>query len=140
MFQSIDSIRLIADVAMTMLIWLVQLVIYPAYYSIDQTLFISWHHRYVKTIGYVVIPLMFAQVVCVSFQSLEKLTPLLLITWALLLTAWITTFFLSVPCHHKLQENGKDNAVIRRLIQTNWIRTIAWTGVLLLGLIRTALR
>ncbi|MDF7807203.1 hypothetical protein P4E94_07125 [Pontiellaceae bacterium B12219] len=135
MFQSIDSIRFGADVAMAMLIWLVQLIIYPAYYSIDKTSFISWHGRYVKTIGMVVIPLMVAQIACISFQSLEQLTPLRLIAWALLLTAWTSTFLLSVPCHNKLQKNGKDNAVIKRLIQTNWIRTVAWSGVLILGLI-----
>jgi hypothetical protein len=139
MLQSIDSIRLSEDVAMTLLIWLVQLIIYPAYHSIDQTLFTAWHRRYVKTIGYVVIPLMFAQVACISFQSLENVNTLRIAEWVLLLTAWLSTFTLSVPCHKKLKKNGKDDAVFRRLIQTNWIRTLAWTGVLILGLIRMAL-
>jgi hypothetical protein len=131
MFQPIDSIRLSIDVAMTMLIWLVQLVIYPAYYSIDRTVFISWHHRYVKTIGYIVIPLMLAQAVCIGFQSLEEFNAGRIAEWAMLLIAWITTFTCSVPCHKKLQEQGKDEAVIKRLVQTNWIRTAAWSGVLL---------
>lgn len=44
----------------------------------------------------------------------------------LVILLWLTTFFISVPCHSQLSE-GKDDRVIERLIGTNWIRTFLWS-------------
>jgi len=44
----------------------------------------------------------------------------------LVVIIWLSTFTLQVPIHRRLQ-TGKDDARIRRLVSTNWIRTIAWT-------------
>ena len=46
--------------------------------------------------------------------------------------AWIATFALAVPAHDTLQANGLDGDVIRWLVATNWIRTVAWTLAFLL--------
>jgi hypothetical protein len=45
---------------------------------------------------------------------------------ALLAVVWLSTALLQVPCHRRL-ERGFDGAVVRRLVSTNWIRTLAWT-------------
>ena len=37
-----------------------------------------------------------------------------------------STAFLQVPLHKKLTE-GLDLAVVRRLVNTNWLRTAVWT-------------
>ena len=39
---------------------------------------------------------------------------------------WLSTFGLQVPIHKRLQ-TGKRDALIRRLVATNWIRTAAWS-------------
>ena len=39
---------------------------------------------------------------------------------------WASTALIQVPCHAKLVE-GFDARAHRRLVDTNWIRTIAWT-------------
>ena len=49
--------------------------------------------------------------------------------WAalvLLVVAWLSTAFLQVPCHSKLNI-AFDADVHRRLVNSNWIRTISWT-------------
>ena len=40
---------------------------------------------------------------------------------------WASTFFWQVPAHAKL-EAAFDPAVHRRLVQSNWVRTAAWTA------------
>lgn len=43
------------------------------------------------------------------------------------LLIWGSTFFLSVPCHSKLNL-GYQKEVIEKLVSTNWVRTLLWTA------------
>ena len=40
---------------------------------------------------------------------------------------WGSTFFWQVPAHQRLSESF-DPATHRRLVQSNWLRTVGWTG------------
>ena len=51
-----------------------------------------------------------------------------LVGLALVAVIWGSTHFLQVPCHRRLAESGPDRATLRRLVVTNAIRTVAWTG------------
>ncbi len=44
-----------------------------------------------------------------------------------LLTIWLCTAALSVRLHEKLN-GGFDEKLIRRLVASNWPRTLLWTG------------
>jgi hypothetical protein len=46
---------------------------------------------------------------------------------ALLGAIWTSTAFVQVPLHRRLAA-GPDEAARRRLVRTNWIRTVAWSG------------
>ena len=49
--------------------------------------------------------------------------------WAaliLLIMVWLSTAFLQVPCHSKLNV-AFDADAHRQLVNSNWIRTIGWT-------------
>lgn len=131
----IPLLRFASDVGMVVLIWLVQLIIYPSFHQINAAAFTAWHARYTRRISVVVMPLMIMQAVTTAVLLSRNPDPGLLIEAAGLIAAWTVTFSLSVPCHKKLQQSGKDEDVIRRLIFTNWFRTAAWTLVLLLGLL-----
>lgn len=52
----------------------------------------------------------------------------------LLAVVWLSTFFLQVPAHGRL-ERGFDPDAHRRLVWGNWVRTVAWTlrGILVLA-------
>ena len=56
---------------------------------------------------------------------------------ALVVAIWLSTAVIQIPCHHRLAQ-GFDDRVHRRLVRTNWIRTVAWTarGVLVLEALR----
>ena len=44
----------------------------------------------------------------------------------LVLVIWLSTAFVQVPCHEKLVK-GFDPAAYKWLVNSNWIRTIAWS-------------
>jgi hypothetical protein len=53
--------------------------------------------------------------------------PLNLASLSLLALIHGSTVFVQVPAHGRLT-GGFDLAVVRRLVRTNWIRTVGWTA------------
>jgi hypothetical protein len=115
-----------AHIGLMVLIWLVQLIIYPTFHKIPENDFRNWHRIYCRRIGYIVLPLMLGQVIFTIgyFMDQQATNPYLPIALAM---TWIITFAISAPIHDRLQKNGKDPIQIKQLIQTNWYRTILWT-------------
>ena len=121
------------DFALFILIWLVQLVIYPVFHFVSERDFSTWHKIYCKRIAYFVLPLMIAQL----FESLAACffvgTWIEWIKLILIILVWLVTFLISAPCHNKLSKFGKDMIVISKLVLTNWIRTILWSMITLVS-------
>lgn len=123
--------------AMVGLIWLVQVVNYPLFAEVPADRFRRYEKRHVQRIGYVVGPLMVAEaltaVLLLALAPTDAMRSVALIGALLLLAIWLSTAFLQVPLHGKL-EAAYDAAIHRRLVLTNWVRTWAWTarGLLLL--------
>ncbi len=47
---------------------------------------------------------------------------------ALLVGVWLSTALVQVPIHRRLSASGiPDETDLRRLVRTNWIRTVAWS-------------
>ena len=124
--------------ALACLVWLIQLVVYPAFKAIDPVQFGAWHLRYTTTVTRLIGPLILLQTggVAVRRGSLTESTPLWIAECTLTLLAWLATGAISVPLHRKLQKERSER-LIHILIQTNWIRTIAWTGTAILSWIAT---
>ncbi|MCB1176195.1 MAG: hypothetical protein KDK36_01335 [Leptospiraceae bacterium] len=113
---------------MTGLIWLIQLIHYPAYKYIAEDYFSIYQNFHTKTITYIVFPLM-------SFESVSGfilifLIPIssffFLLNFIGIISIWLVTGLLSVPAHNKLN-SGKNFKVIKKLILSNWLRTIIWS-------------
>ena len=60
--------RLCIDFGLFILIWMVQLIVYPSFRCIDANLFSQWHDKYTGLISVFVVPLMFTQVGLVLYQ------------------------------------------------------------------------
>ncbi|MCC6137729.1 MAG: hypothetical protein IT287_03800 [Bdellovibrionaceae bacterium] len=112
---------------MTGLIWLVQLVHYPAFAQIGDKDFLSFHMQHSQRITYIVGPTMLIELVTAVLLLLPKseskffwfnLTGVVLI--------WMSTALLSIPLHNTLA-TGKDLLIINKLVLTNWPRTILWS-------------
>ena len=109
------------------LIWLVQLIIYPGFHRISPEEFAVYHRWYVIRISSVVLPLMTAELVLVIWWVLsDNYSTISLSAGFLVIMVWLSTFALQVSIHNQLK-TGKEDRLIRRLVATNWIRTAAWS-------------
>lgn len=119
---------------MTGLIWFVQVVHYPMLAQLgeegDDPRWPELHAAHVRRTTWVVLPAMFAEQAAsiALFVARPSQVPvfLLVASYLLLSTAWASTFLVQVPLHGSLSR-GPDATKLRRLVQTNWIRTAAWT-------------
>lgn len=132
------------DAGMAVLIWLVQIIIYPSFRTQRVEGFAFWHAAYTQRMGYIVGPLMLFQATFhvvawrgIVLQSGFLSWPVALHSASLLLilAAWLVTAFVSVPCHRALSATGHSTLVIERLIGTNWWRTGLWTTVAALSVL-----
>lgn len=121
-------------------IWLVQLVLYPLKDRIDAGQFVEYQQFSTSRTTWVVAPPMLIEAatslhLC-AFKPEQVPGWLIWTGLALVLVNWVSTAALQVPCHDALAR-GFDAATHRRLVSTNWIRTIAWTlrGVLTLSML-----
>ena len=69
----LETIRLICDSGLLILIWMVQLVIYPSFSYYKQEDLFKWHETYTKRIAVIVIPLMLGQLITSSIQIYTNL-------------------------------------------------------------------
>ena len=123
---------------MTGLIWFVQVAHYSQFANVGVDAFANYHKRHVRLTTFVVGPTMLIEALAAVMLPFYVSAPDRSLAWiALLLLAigWISTATLQVPCHNRLAR-CYDDATARRLVNTNWIRTAAWTlrAVLLLWL------
>lgn len=138
-FLSMLSLRPLIDFGLVVLIWLVQLIIYPSFRYTEDARFKFWHQKYMGLISFFVVPLMFAQVAVLGMQCYLSPGWLAWLSAGLVLVIWITTFLHSVPMHNALVQYGKSSKHLEQLITQNWTRTILWTVVFVLGIISTQL-
>ena len=119
------------DFGLVVLIWLVQLVIYPSFLYYDKIAMVKWHGPYTTAITLVVMPLMVGQLILHVMSAMGQPTLWNVITLLLVLGTWGVTFFVSVPLHNKIAAGLELTPSIEKLIATNWIRTILWSLVFL---------
>jgi hypothetical protein len=109
------------------LIWLVQIIIYPGLARIPSNDFVNYHAWYVTRITMVVLPLMIGEIIiAVAWFFLQDNLFYPIVAGGPVILVWWSTFTFQVPIHKSLQA-GKDKSKIRRLVATNWIRTVAWS-------------
>tara|TARA_B100000700_G_scaffold202956_1_gene223185 strand:+ start:19674 stop:20105 length:432 start_codon:yes stop_codon:yes gene_type:complete len=125
-----EIMHLISTAFMVGVIWYVQLVHYPMFDEYDTSRFTKIHNRHQVLTTFVVGPMMLLEVIsgCIIFDSELFLTqPLWLVSALLLLAVWLSTAFLQMPCHFKLEKEFSALG-LRFLVGSNWVRTIAWTA------------
>jgi len=134
MREVIYDIHLASTAIMTGVIWFVQLIHYRWFHDVPSASFTSYHHKYTATVGLIVGPAMMAEftsALYLLFFSTGAVRTMYIIGMALIIIIWLSTALFQVPCHNKLA-SGYDPVVHRKLVRTNWIRTIGWTARLVL--------
>ncbi len=144
MTEWLDDALLITQLASTLplvgLIWIIQCVHYPLFSEVGDENFIAYQTKHMNRIGPLVGPLMLAE--ALSACGLVMMTPE--DPWALagiglLILIWASTAAMQIPCHRILTK-GFEQRAHRRLVGSNWIRTVAWTarGVIAVVMIQAA--
>ncbi len=118
--------HLAATMAMAGVIWFVQVVHYPLFAAVGAAEFQAYERSHVTRTSMVLLPLMLAEATT-AVLLLIRGVPLSGVGAALLALCWTVTFLVSVPCHRKL-ENGFDPQAHARLVNSNWMRTLAWSA------------
>ena len=125
------TVQLVCTLMMCGLIWFVQIVHYPMFAVVGKDAFCSYERIHQRRTTWVVVPVMCLEMAtAVGWMMLSRDSgtfPIAAIGLGLLLTTWLSTALLQVPCHRSL-EREFSVAVHRRLVRTNWIRTAAWTA------------
>ena len=136
MIQGVWLTHLASTLYMVGLIWFVQIVHYPMLRKVGISEFQAYEQLNVKRTTWAVSPMLFE---FLSAFLLIWMRPSQIPAWAcaggfmLLLIVWLSTALIQVPCHQQL-EQGFDIRAHRRLVRSNWIRTICWSlrGLLVL--------
>jgi hypothetical protein len=124
-------IQLFCTYAMTGIIWFVQLVHYPLFDRVASDRWMEFHRAHSTRITWIVAPLMLLELVAAIYfyvspagimnRSEKEIAAVLVIF------IWLSTFALQVPQHNRLAKGFLADAH-RRLVVTNWVRTIAWSA------------
>lgn len=141
MSDDLGHLILLANVAATFvmvgLIWFVQVVHYPQFDLLGEDRFVVYEAAHVRATGRVVGLPMLVELITAGLLAwqppIAELGLACRVGLGLVAAIWVSTAILQVPCHDAL---GRcfDPAVHRRLVRTNWIRTLAWSlrGALML--------
>ncbi|MBS9462142.1 hypothetical protein KIM67_06945 [Flagellimonas sp. 389] len=127
--MKIEFIRILFDFGLLVLIWMVQLIIYPSFIFYEKADLIKWHQVYVKRISYVVIPLLFGQLLISLWQIYAFVSIYTIGSFALIVCAWISTFTQFVPMHNQISSTKFDTKLLQHLVHRNWLRTALWSSV-----------
>jgi hypothetical protein len=122
-----------ATLTMTGLLWFVQIVHYPLFARVGADGSVQYEREHTQRTTWVVAPLMLTEagtavwLVLHPPATMPAFLPVGIGGLALVIVIWLSTFFLQVPCHRRLADRHDPDAV-RRLVATNWLRTIAYTA------------
>lgn len=112
---------------MTGLIWVIQVVHYPLFARVGADGYRDYHLAHQSLISLIVGPAMLVEALTAGTILVVRRDTPAVASAALLAVIWASTAFLQVPAHNVLA-NGFDAEAHNRLVDTNWIRTIAWTA------------
>ncbi|MFK8101199.1 MAG: hypothetical protein AB8G15_01690 [Saprospiraceae bacterium] len=132
--SNLELIRLLLDAGLLVLIWMVQLVVYPSFRFYQKENLLRWHQLYTQRISYVVLPLMLGQIVVAGLQVWEQQTWMTSLSFGIVFSLWAMTFLVFVPLHNKIANDTYDSNSLAQLVAKNWWRTVLWTLVFLLSL------
>lgn len=129
--------NLVVSSFMVGLIWLIQLVSYPLFSYVNVGDFQKYHSRHVKKITPIVALAMTLEasiaLILLIFTPSDSVG-LLVINTLLVCLIWVSTAFIQIPYHQRLEFPKNQILYTEKLIKTNWIRTILWTFKLIISI------
>jgi len=131
--MSLAIFRLLFDAGLVVLIWMVQLVVYPSFTFYNLNNLRRWHDNYTKQITFIVIPLMIGQLTAIGMQLWSNLTWYTMFSGLLVFLLWGSTFLKFVPLHNRITAGDFDEKTLDDLVRYNWGRTVLWSVLFLIS-------
>lgn len=128
-------LRVLVDFGLLVLIWMIQLIVYPSFLHYQKENLITWHKKYTLLISYIVAPLMLMQLGAAIFIIIREATAYNVLVLLLIGIIWATTFLQFVPIHSAISKGNFSEEQLQKLVNRNWIRTLLWTVLFVLNLI-----
>ncbi len=135
LFSHLELLKLVVDAGMFVLIWIVQLVIYPGFCYYSEPAIKRWHRLYTRRVTWVVLPLMLSQFLLYGLASYTEPSMSNIGSLVLVITLWLITFLVAVPLHRNIDTEEETVIYRQKLLQVNWSRTILWTIILIITII-----
>lgn len=142
--SELATIALLLNAAATFymvgLLWFVQHVHYPLFAAVGADAFPGYERAHVVRTNPVVGPPMLLElasaVLLVVARPAGVPSAAVWLGLGLLAVIWLSTALLQVPRHREL-ESGFEQRAHRRLVTSNWVRTVAWSlrGLLVLWML-----
>ena len=123
----IEITRLVLDVGLLVLTWMIQLIVYPSFLFYTPKELVTWHKIYTKAIALIVIPLMLGQLGITIYQVFLVQNTFTFTSILLVVFLWGITLLKFAPMHQQISEGNTHIQLLKKLVQNNWIRTIIWT-------------
>ena len=130
---------LVISFGLVVLIWLVQLIIYPNFQYLPDTKRTQWHKVYTPRITAVVAPLIILQLLLCAVLLFYSISLFTVSSILLILLNLLITFFYFVPLHVKIDKNKVNYKLLKGLVDTNWYRTGLWSLLFLIALAKEVL-
>ncbi len=118
---------MLLDFGLVVLIWMVQLIVYPGFKYYSKAELIKWHNTYSWRITLIVLPLMGGQLLLALYQVFTKPTLASIIYLSVVVLVWLLTFLYFVPAHKKISSGQHTPATLQALVSWNWWRTLLWS-------------
>ena len=122
----IEITRLVLDVGLLVLTWMIQLIVYPSFLFYTAKELVTWHKIYTKAIALIVIPLMLGQLGITIYQVFLVQNTFTFTSIVLVVFLWGITLLKFAPMHQQISEGNTQIQLLKKLVQNNWIRTIIW--------------
>ena len=119
--------QLISCAFLVGLIWTIQILHYPAFALIKEENFLKFHSSHSTSITYIVGPMMILELITACGLIYKSSNEILFqVNLLLLILIWACTGLLSVPIHNRLSKSPSLTE-IKKLVLTNWPRTLLWS-------------
>lgn len=121
--------NLVGTAIMVGFIWTIQLLSYPMMAAVPAEGFVVYEQVHARRVTGLLALLAPLEVVAAAGVALFTDVPawLSIGAGAVLVAIWVATAVFFAPLHGRLGD-GFDPVLHRRLVSTNWLRTIAWTA------------
>ncbi len=112
---------------MTGVIWIIQVVHYPLFARVGAAGYPAYQAAHMRRITWVVGPVMLVELGTGVGWLVELGSGPAWVNLGLLGATWLSTALLQVPAHSLLLSKFDETAQ-RKLVRSNWIRTVFWSG------------